>query len=352
MIRQFPRRGKVYLILSYLILKSAYNSINLTLEHPLLPMLMAAMPMAERKQQTTAGSVDVAVPSFCFNLHWTNSFLHRIQLQASHPQLKTETINLMFSPVLWHLSLSLSVCSGHLSSYTSMFSLCLCAIVSLFNQISPVTLSDFMHATLLSIVISSVSYLPLFSFDVRLSIGGVLTYSAARYCFSFLLDVDAGLSVPLFESTTLVFITCGSKVWAKCRFFLRWEQNAMDFHFYSKTRLRQLVVGFIRWGEEVIHHNATWERRMRLYWRTIAVIAALQLKLVITNNTLCNASCAQVRQSCEYTRTLILPYAPMQRRNWKLVFGLNGVSSGSITRLCNYLEITIKSRSLFFGGSL
>lgn len=67
----------------------------------------------------------------------------------------------------------------------------------------------------------------------------------------------------------------------------------------------------------------------------------------ITNNTLCNASCAQVRQSCVYTRTLILPYAPMKQENRKLAFGLNGVSSVSITGLYNYLMITIKSSSVF-----
>lgn len=78
--------------------------------------------------------------------------------------------------------------------------------------IDPFVLSDLMHTTLLGIVISSVSYPPLLPFDVLLSIGGVLTYSTARYYVSFLLDVDARLSVPLLESTTLVFIACGSKV--------------------------------------------------------------------------------------------------------------------------------------------
>lgn len=48
----------------------------------------------------------------------------------SHPQLKTEKIDLMFSTVFWHLSLSLSVCSFHLSSLTLLCFLCVFALLS------------------------------------------------------------------------------------------------------------------------------------------------------------------------------------------------------------------------------
>lgn len=208
-----------------------------------------------------------------------------------------------------------------------------------------------MHTTFLSIVISSVSFPPRLPFDVLLSIGGVSTYWTARYCISFCWMLTQGSVSRCSNQQPLFLLRVDQRCEQNVDFLLHWEQNAMDFHFYSKTWLQQLGVSFIRWGEEVIHHSTTWKRRMRLYWQTKDVIAALQLKLVITYNPLCNTSCAQVRQSCEYTRTLILPYAPMQQKNRNLALGLNGVSSVSITRFCNHLMITIKSSSLFLGLS-
>lgn len=78
----------------------------------------------------------------------------------------------------------------------------------------------------------------------------------SRILFFFLL---AGAHCPDTYSNRPVFITWRSKVWAKHWLFWWWEQNGMDFHLYSKMWLQQYVRVFIRRGQEVIHHSATWE---------------------------------------------------------------------------------------------